>query len=484
MLTLPLAFVLGLAPALSPLAAATAPGSSGDWTAFRGSDGTGIAAGSHLPAAIGPDDNLLWRIELPAGYSSPIVEGGYVYLTAAEGTELITLCLDGETGAEDWSSQVEFDGARVGANSSAAPTPATDGERVYSLFHAVGMVAYDLNGEQVWHNDLGSPYNIPHGLGTSPVVHDGRVVVQLDQDNDSHIVCLEGATGEVLWDVARPGVTHGYSTPIFHTPEEGPTQVITSGAQRVVAYSLDTGEELWWVTGSAWQVKAMPVLHGDLVIVSAYMVPSSEFGAPPITQTWEEALAEKDADGDGLIGQDEWDLGALQSAWFVFDLDDDKKFDQRDYEYLVSAGRANGGLFAVRLGGEGDVTDTHVAWRYGERKGLSDVITPLVLGDTLYLLKEGGILTALDVATGEVSKQGRIGGSDRYFASPVGAGDRLLAASLSGQLIVVEGGPEWEVLSTADIEEQVWSTPAIAGERVFVRSQQALYCFSSGEQDG
>ena len=475
---------LGLALALSPLSLPNGSDGSGDWTGFRGSDGTGVAPGGSVPASFDPEANLVWRSELPAGYSSPIVEGGYVYLTAAEGAELMTLCLEGETGVEDWVSYVEFDGVRIGANSSAAPTPATDGERVYSLFHAVGLVAYDLDGKQLWHNPLGSPYNIPHGLATSPVVYDGRVLVQLDQDSGSHIACLEAASGKVLWDVERPGVTHGYSTPVVHQPAQGPAQVITSGAHRVVAYSLESGAELWWVTGSAWQVKAMPVLHGELCIVSAYMVPSSEFGVPPMTQTWEEALAERDTDGDGLIGKDEWDLGILQEAWFVFDLDDDEAFDQRDYEYLLSAGRANGGLFAVRLGGQGDITESHVAWRYGERKGLSDVITPLVLGDTLYMLKEGGILTALDVATGEIAKQGRIGGSDNYFASPVGAGDRLLAASLSGQLIVVGGGPEWEVLSTVDLDEQVWSTPAIAGDRVFVRSQEALYCFSAAERDG
>ena len=145
--------------------------------------------------------------------------------------------------------------------------------------------------------------------------------------------------------------------------------------------------------------------------------------------------------------------------------------------------RASGGLFAIDLGGEGDVTESHVSWRFPDRRGLPDCPSPLVMDDLLYLIKEGGLLTAVDTETGEVAKQGRVGESDQYFASPVGAGGRIVTASLGGKLAVLRAGRDWEVLSVVDLGEELWSTPAIAGGQVFVRTQEALWCFEELEAE-
>jgi outer membrane protein assembly factor BamB len=461
-----------LALTLSPL-----PGDPPEWGGFRGNDGSGVTERGSVPGKLDRDSNLLWRQPVPAGYSSPVVAGRRVFLTAAEDGELVTMCLERDTGEVQWRSAVAYDGTKVGANSAAAPTPATDGERVFSFFHHTGLVAYDAAGDELWRNELGAPYNIPHGMSSSPVLAGDKLLLQVDQDGGSYLAALDKLTGEQVWRADRPGFTHGYATPAVYTPDEGPAQVIVPGAMQIVAYSVETGEKLWWVRGAAWQAKATPVFHGDLCIVNAHMVSTSEFGAPVITQSFEEALAERDADGDGAIGKDEWAHEMMQQAWFIFDLNEDLKLDADDYAYLLQAGRATGGLFCIRLGGEGDVTESHVVWRYEERRGLSDLISPVVVEETLFLLKGPGILTAMDVATGEVIKQGRVGESDQYYASPVAAGGRILTASQSGQVAVVDGVREWEVVSTANLGEQIWSSPAIAGELVFVRSQSALYCF-------
>ncbi len=463
--------------ALSPLAS-----DPPEWGGFRGSDGTGVAERGILPGAFDRESNLLWRTGVPMGYSSPIVAGQRVFLTAAAEGELLTLCLERDSGALKWQRGVEFDGSQVGANSAAAPTPATDGERVFSFFHHIGMVAYDVEGELLWRNELGAPYNIPHGMSSSPVLHGDKVLVQVDQDGGSYLVALEQASGREVWRVDRDGFTHGYATPAIYEPEQGPAQLIVSGALQIVAYSPQTGEKLWWVNGAAWQAKATPVVHGDVCLVNAFMASTSEFGAPQITQTFEEALAEKDADGDGMIGMEEWPLERLHDVWFIFDRNEDLLLDEGDYDFLRRAGNATGGLFAIRLDGTGDVTESHVLWRYEERRGLSDLISPVVVGETLFLVKEPGILTALDVASGEVMKPGRLGDPDRYYASPVAAGGRLITASLSGQVTVVEAEREWEIVSSTDLGEEIWSTPAIAGELVFLRSQRALYCFHADGQ--
>jgi outer membrane protein assembly factor BamB len=264
---------------------------------------------------------------------------------------------------------------------------------------------------------------------------------------------------------------------VIYEPEEGPAQIICSGSMEIAAYSVEDGEKLWWMGGAAWQTKSLPLIHKDLCIVNAFMVSTSEFGGPRVTQSWEEALLERDANGDELISRDEWPGEALHQAWFIFDLDGDDMLNETDYDYLKNAGTATGGLFAIRLGGKGDVTKTHLAWNYSERRGLSDVVSPVVVNDTLFVLRDGGLLTSIDIETGEVIRQKRVGDPDQYYASPVSAGGRLLTASQAGQLAVVSGEGEWEVLSTTDLDEVVWSTPALAEGLIFVRSQTAMYCF-------
>ena len=464
--------------ALSSLAASD--DETPEWGGFRGNNGAGLATSEALPDVLAVEETALWRTEVPAGYSSPTVAGSRVFLTAAEGTQLLTLCLDRYSGEIRWTRELEFDGQRTGMNSPAAPSPVTDGERVYALFHNFGLVAYDLKGEQVWSVPM-EPFNIPHGMSTSPVLHAGLLVLQVDQDLGAYLLALDTETGEERWKVERPGVTHSYSTPAIYAPEEGSPQVVVSGSYQIAGYDLETGDKLWWVNGSAWQTKAVPVIAGDVCYVNAYMVPSSEFGMPKFNASWEEVLAERDADGDGKIARSEYEHEMLGQAWFIFDLDGDDLLDERDWEYLVSSGHATGGLFAIRLDGRGDVTETHLMWKFGDRRGLPDIPSPLVLGDTLFMIKEGGLLTAVDLATGEVVKQGRVGQPDQYSASPVGAAGRIITASGSGQLAVLTGSRDWEVVSVSNLDEEIWATPAIADGQVFVRSQSAIYCFQSLE---
>lgn len=463
--------------------ASTSTADLAEWGGFRGNNGCGVAASAHLATSIDPDAPQ-WRVEIPKGYSSPVVAGEHIYLTAEDpnAKELYTLCLNRDTGEELWRKTEAFDGKRVGANSSAAPSPATDGEVVAALFHAVGLVVYNVYGDELWRADLGK-INIPHGMSTSPVIHKDAIIVLVDQDGGSFLTVLDRDTGETRWRADRTGFTHTYSTPAIYEPKEGPTQIVASGAGEISGYDLATGERIWWVEGAAWQTKSIPLIHGDACIVNAYMVPSSEFGIPRINETWEEALAARDKDGDEKISRTEWDdIPMLQRAWFIFDLDGDDLLNQTDFEYLVSAGIQVGGLYSIGLDGQGDVTGTHVRWAFDGNRGLPDIPSPVLKDDVLYMLKDGGILTAVDAKTGEVLKQARIASADQYFASPVTAGDKLIAISLSGQVTLVQTGAEWEELSTADLTEETWSTPAIAGNQVFIRTQEAIYCFDGSPQ--
>jgi len=453
----------------------TSSGETPEWGGFRGNNGAGVARSKGIPEALDPEANILWRTEIPTGYSSPVISGEDLFVTGSKGSELSTLCLERHTGAVRWQSVLEFDGKRIGQNSPASPTPATDGERVYVLFDAVGLLAYDMEGDEVWRAELG-PINIPHGLATSPLLYGDAVIVLVDQDQDAYLAAFNKTTGEQLWRTERRGVTHGYSTPAIFAPESGAAQIVVSGSLQIAAYSVADGKKLWWVDGSSWQTKSVPVFSDGICYVNAYMVPSSEFGVQA-GAPWDEVLAERDADGDGKVAKDEWDDQTMHMLWPIFDLNDDGYLETEDYEYIQRSGTATGGLFAIDPGGKGDVTKSHVKWMFDDRRGLPDCPSPLALDGQLYVIKEGGLMTAFDGQTGAVGKQGRVADPDRYFASPVAAAGRIVTASVSGQLAVISAGSEWEVLSVNDLEEEIWSTPAIAGEQVFVRTGQAVYCF-------
>lgn len=440
------------------------------WGRFRGPDGTGHAAGT-LPT----DLEVEWSADVPAGYSSPVVHDSRVFLTGADKTHLWAICIDEATGERLWHRKVEYDGKRPGANSSAAPTPAVDAERVYTLFHHHGLIAFDHYGEEVWRNPLGAPFNIPHGLGTSPIVHGGHVFVQLDQDAGSALVCLDAENGTEVWRTARDRAAHSYSTPTVHVREDGRTILIVSGSYEIAGYDAKDGSRVWWVEGAAWQTKSVPLIHEGHCLVNAYMPPSGEFGVPQLPPTFEAALERYDEDESGEIDRPEWDHDMMQQTWFIWDRDGNDSLNADEYTYLQSTKTDTGALFAIRLGGEGNVTDTHVAWTFDQRRYLSDLITPVIVDGRLYALKDVGVMTCIDASTGEKQSDERVSEPDQYFASPIAAGSRIMTLGGSGLVSIVQCGEEWETIASVELEAgRTWATPALSDERILVRGTSKL----------
>jgi outer membrane protein assembly factor BamB len=467
----------------------TSSGEAPQWGSFRGPNGAGTCAATKLPAALDPEGNLQWRVEVPGGYSSPVIAGGNLVLTGVDGKpqggtvsgKLVTLCLDAASGEERWRHALDFSGPRPGGNSSAAPSPATDGEVVVALFHHFGLLAFDMAGKELWKQEIG-PFNIPHGMATSPLIHGDLVLLQVDQDRGAYLVAYDKKTGKERWKVERPGVAHSYATPAIFQPDGGAAQLVVSGSFQIVGYELTKGEKVWWMDGSAWQSKSIPVFAGNRCVVNAFMPSLSEMQFPSFSGTFEETLVAKDANGDEKIGKDEYGDAQLHQLWFIFDQDSDELLDQKEWDYAIASNDATGGLYALELGGKGDVTKTHVKWKSEDRRTLSDVTSPVVVGDTLFIIGDGSMLTALDVATGEVVKQERVGQPASYFASPVAGDGKLYLASQDGLLTVVTAVRDFKELATHSLEEeQVWATPAIAGRAVYVRSTGALYCFEDPE---
>ena len=179
---------------------------SDSWPQFRGPNASGVASGSQkLPASIGPDRNLLWKVPLPPGHSSPVVHGDRVFVTAVEGESLLTLGLHRDTGEVLWKVEAEYGKLEEihRDGSHAQSSPATDGQRIVSFFGSGGLFCYDRNGKLLWRRPMG-PFKNGFGAASSPIIVGDRVVLNQDHDIDSFLMALDKRSGKTLWKTGRP----------------------------------------------------------------------------------------------------------------------------------------------------------------------------------------------------------------------------------------------------------------------------------------
>ena len=468
-----------------------------DWPQFRGPNGSGVAASHGLPKVIGPDENVRWKLDTPAGHSSPIVVGDRIILTGVEGGErkqvqpgrvidpggkLVTLCLDRATGKLLWRAEVPRPRVEIyqPTNSPASPSPVSDGERVVVFFGDFGMLSYDVHtGKEQWRLPLG-PFNNPNGHGSSPILVDGLVVLLCDQDSDSYLLAVDQKSGKIRWKILRPESTRSYSTPAVYRPVKGPSELIVPGAFNLTAYATATGEKLWWIRGMSWQPKSSPLVDGEM-IYAHWWEAGGESESASVTLSFAEALEKYDANKDGKIAKEEIDE-KMRRGWDDMDLNHDGYLDARDWEFYVARRASRNALLAIRHGGRGDLTESKsIVWKM--QKYLPNVPSPLLLKGVIYLIKDGGILTAVDASTGSLMKQGRLTGAlDTYYSSPVTDGTRIYFMSHSGKFSIVKaGGLDWELDSVADFAEESFGTPAIAGDTLYLRTKTRLYAFQASK---
>lgn len=447
-----------------------------DWTRFRGPNGAGVAEEYPLPAQFDRTTNLVWRAELPSGHSSPVLSNEHVFVTGSDAVELITTALDRRTGATAWrariprSRQLHVDKR----NHPASPTPTTDGRNVYVFFQDFGLVSYDAQGRERWRHELG-PFTNAYGMGSSPIVAGDLVVLVCDQSIGSFILAVDRQSGRERWKVERREATSGHSTPVLFAPPAGPQQLLVPGSFYLTAYELRTGRKLWWTSGLAFEMKATPVHDGTTVYISGTTASSYEDShgrnIPPFG-----ALRQADRDGDGRFSRDELP-DALARRWHrLLDLDGDQHISEEEWNRYAAARRSAGGLWAFRMGGSGETTVESAVWHYD--KAVPQLPSPVLYRGILYMVNDGGIVTALDPATGKVLAQRRLHEAvDSFYASPVAGDGKLFVVSESGKIVVLKAGVTLETLSINDLGEMTYATPALAGGRIFVRTREALYCF-------
>ena len=453
-----------------------------EWSRFRGPNGGGAIEAGALPVEVGADRNLLWRTELPAGDSSPVLGGDRIFLTASEGEALYTIALDRATGSELWRREAPRPRVETldNRNGPASPSAVTDGERVWVFFGDFGLLCYSKDGDELWRHPLG-PFDNIYGMGASPILAAGNVVLVIDQQQDSHVLAVDAGSGERAWRTERPAARSGHSTPVLHHPEGGELQIVVPGSFFLTSYSARTGERLWWVSGLSFEMKSTPAVEDGVLFINGYAMPLNEEGRHVRLDPFADVLAEHDANGDGMLSEQEAPEGLVRNVFSYFDLASDGLLDQGDWTYFQSALDTRSNILAVELpeaGRRGDLTGSHVRWTYQHK--IPQLPSPIVDDGVLLMVDDGGITTTLRAATGELIEQGRLDGAvDSYYASPIVADDKFYLLSRSGKFVVLPTDGSLKPLAVSDLDDLATATPAVDGTTMYLRTRSALWAFQA-----
>jgi outer membrane protein assembly factor BamB len=435
-----------------------------EWAGFRGPGGTGVADEKALPLEWGADKNVAWKAKAPGtGWSSPIVWGDKVFITAASSDQdrrprvggggrggpggpgrdgfgpgggppnatyrWEVFCLDRGTGKVLWKELALEGRPRIpkqASNTYATETPVTDGERVYAYFGMTGVFCYDLSGKLLWKKDLGAyATDAGHGTASSPALDRHRLFLQIDNEEKSFLVALDGRTGEELWRAARDERTN-YSSPVVWKNKVR-TELVAAGSNKVRSYDPATGKVLWELGVGGGRCPASPV--GD-----------------------DERLYVGGGRGDGRGGP---------GGGF---------------------GGGGGGLFAVRAGTSGDATlkrgdtsNTGVEW--SQSRASLDGPSPLAYKGQIYVLGQGaGFLSCFDARTGKQVYRERLPNARGFWASPCAGDGKVFCLDTTGTTYVVQAGPEFKLLSQNRIADELWASPAVAGGSLILRGVDSVYC--------
>jgi outer membrane protein assembly factor BamB len=447
-----------------------------NWPRFRGPVSNPVSENPKLPVRWSTTENVEWATDVPGtGWSSPVVWGNRVFLTAATsdtpmkqpslGVEfsneylaelrrqglsaaevnrklyerdrempgeivinLMLFCYDLETGQKLWERQMYTGhpaGGRHSKNSFSSETPTTDGQRVYVYLTDYGLFAYDLDGNPAWTTPLAAhPTTRDWGTGASAALYQDRLFVLNDNEAQSFVAAFDTRTGKELWRSPRsvqPARKTGWSTPFVW--ENGTrAELITLGPGVAISYSLD-GAELWRMHRMGGYAIQSPFAWKDLLFITS-----------------------------GAGGDD------------------------------------NRPVVAVRAGASGDITlpetattSASVAW-YNGRAGGTYLPTPVIYGDALYVLSDKGIFARYDAETGTRTYQARVSPVPATFtASPWAYNGLVFALSEEGDTFVVAAGAEYKLVGTNSLDDFTMATPAIVGDRLLIRTQHRLWSIRNSQ---
>ena len=426
-------FALQLIALLSLYPCAT---QASDWPEFRGPYSNGHTSASEdappagLPLRWSETENVVWKTPIPdLGWSTPVVLGGQVWLTTAdeEGHDFYALCLDAQSGKVRFNKKVfhadKPEPLGNDVNCYASPSPAIEAGRVYIHFGSYGTACLDTaSGETLWRRtDL--PCRHFRGPASSLLLFENLLILSMDGVDVQYVAALDKRTGQTVWKTDR-------------TTNWG-----------------DLGAD------------GKPVSHGDLRKAFSTPIIIDIGGKPMMISSGSKTIFGYDP----RSGRELWKIyhGSHTSA-------PRPVFAQGLIMFVT--GMANTALWAVKPGGSGDVTSSNVVWK-NKSNVVSRLASPLTVGELLYMVSDGGVLSCLEIASGrEVWKQ-RIGG--HFAASPIFADGRIYFCSQDGKFTVIKPGRNFELLATNTLEDGCMASPAVSGKSLFLRTKTHMYRIES-----
>ena len=461
---------------LSSALASLASDAPAHWPRFRGPDGLGIAPSGCPPVYFGPATNVLWKTALPPGHSSPCIWGQRIFLTGLENDKLVTFSLDRRNGKRLWQRETPAEKIEPShrISSPACPTPTADAERVYSYFGSFGLISYDHDGNEQWYRQLPPPI-VEFGTGTSPILHGNLLILLCDQDMDSFLLAVDRRTGKTAWKTDRSKFRRSFATPLVWR-HDGREELAVPGGLYLVGYDLQTGRERWRVGGMSRLANASPAAGGGLLFVSSWNVggsPTDRVDMPPFA----EAAVKQDLNKDGVFTIDEIPVGPIRQRFTIMDFDKDGKVTPAEWNEMAQMfAQSENSVFAVRPEAHGDKPAAQLVWK--STRSLPYIPSPLFYQGRLYTVKNGGLASCYEAQTGKVLYQDeRLGVMGDYYASLVAADNRIYVASQLGEFAVLQAGDTLNVLARNKLGDQVFATPAIVGDVLYVRTAKHLYAF-------
>lgn len=456
------------------------PAAADDWPQFRGINGSGVSTEKAALPVEFSFETAAWTAEIGDGLGSAVIVGDRVFSTGLTGERTFSVfCHNAASGEQLWRRDLETgELPRITPpNGHCSSTPAADDDHVYVYFSTIGLIAFDAaSGDEVWRRKIAMPaYLMDWGPGASPIVYDGRVIFCQDDDLNPFVSAFDVKTGEEIWRTNRPEMLAGYALPVI-CEVDGRADLVIAGSGKLKGYDPATGEERWTCNTLLRTIMTSPVVVDDTIYVAV-----QSYG--DATRTLKYALMEwLDTNQDGLLERAE----APKEFHERFDLSDkngDKQIDSEEIETafqhpdnLVGGGNT---IQAVRGGGSGDVTETHLVWNI-DNKSPSNLTSPLVVSNRLHVVKSGGISSCFDATNGEeVWGRTRLRNFGDYYASPVAGDGKIYFAGRNGFVVVIEDSPELNILAKNDLGEEIFATPSISNGRIFFRTRQSLICISN-----
>ena len=397
------------------------PARADNWPQWRGPNMNGVSSEKNLPLKWTTEENVAWKLALPGlSGSTPIVWRDRIFLNVAEGDDLYLWCVDRTKGVLAWKKQLGSGNVKMRKQNMSSPSPVTDGKNVYVMTGTGVLKGFDFSGKELWARDLQREYGtfgLNWGYASSPLLTPDALYVQvlhgMKTDDPSYVMRLDKASGKTVWKVDRPTDAVMESPDSYTTPallRYGKTvELVVTGGDCVTGHDLTNGKELWRANG------LNPENNGNYRIVASPVI----------------------------------------------------------FNEIVYAPTRVKPLLALKAGGRGDVTRSHLLW---STMNGPDVPTPVTDGQYFYVVNDRGIMWCLDAKTGaEVYAQQRLKPGS-YSGSPVLADGKIYVTNEDGLTSVVRAGPKFEILAENALNDYCLSSPAISDGQIFIRTTQALYC--------